>query len=244
MTTTVLVPFHQETGFTDVGTGDVIEDAPVLVGGGSVADGSDATYAQLGGYVDSDGFRHAESIAADFFYDGVTPVALVLQVRLRTDDDVLLSPVTPALNDNPAILSTVDNVIIDTLDLRWAEVKEGLVGSPTWYTWAVQGDIENVPPVDLDDPTDAGGWFPIEPGDDAYTALTGDGLRFTFGAFWNGDDTNPDIRRAWIDLYEMRLIVATRSNTPMRRKYPNPTGQGVGPTRHWPRPRRGVGGIN
>lgn len=35
---------------------------------------------------------------------------------------------------------------------------------------------------------------------------------------------------------------ATRA--PMRRKYPNPTGQGVGPARHWPRPRRGVGGIN
>lgn len=50
---------------------------------------------------------------------------------------------------------------------------------------------------------------------------------------------------AWgVRVHEFGLVVSkTATNPPQLRKYPNPTGLGVGPTRHWPRPRRGITGI-
>jgi hypothetical protein len=45
-----------------------------------------------------------------------------------------------------------------------------------------------------------------------------------------------------IRVYELNMLAASVS-PPQLRKYPNPTGLGVGPTRHWPRPRRGITGI-
>lgn len=202
--TTTLYPVAQQVGIIDSGE---IDDDPVLVGGGSLSDDSDASYVQLGAYIDSDGNRHTESIAADFVSDSADPIkAVVIQARLKSDADVLADPPSPALNDCPVTLGTTDGTVFTNLNLRWASVKEGSVDTPEWFTWAVLGDIEDADPVDLTNPSDTGGWYVINSGLDA--ALRGDGLRVTFGAFWNGDSFDPDVRRAWIDLYELRVIVS------------------------------------
>jgi len=66
-------------------------------------------------------------------------------------------------------------------------------------------------------------------------------LRAGGRALWfswpTGTGTNDiAISEAWLE-----VTVASAATT--RRKYPNPTGLGVGTRRHWPKPRRGVTGI-
>lgn len=236
-TITTLTPFAESAGTLAIGAGDVVNDTPPA--GGSVADGDDGTWVQLGGYIDSSGNKHVESWAADFTSTG-QPFALVLQVRLKTDADVFGAPPSPSLNDCPVRLGDTTGTDFGLIpNLRWTNVKSGTVASATTYTWGVLGDIETADPVDETTPSDAAGWIVFDPTSDIGTALTGDGLRFTFGCFWDGDDTNPDVRRAWIDLMEMRLIVATTSGYHPLRRFPRSDGLGIGPRRHYPLPSTG-----
>jgi len=67
---------------------------------------------------------------------------------------------------------------------------------------------------------------------------------------------NKPMNRAWLSYHTstspppihvaylaIRITYTTRPAATTRRKYPNPTGLGVGTRRHWPKPRRGVTGI-
>lgn len=71
------------------------------------------------------------------------------------------------------------------------------------------------------------------------TLLAGD-------AYLNVTAQQPSSSGQWnrIRVYEVSIdSVWASTNPPQLRKYPNPTGLGVGPARQWPRPRRGITGI-
>src|SRR5689334_17370327 len=84
----------------------------------------------------------------------------------------------------------------------------GTVVDPEWFNFTFVGGSALVDPANPSADT----WFQVDNGDEtgyvahqAYAALTGAGLRFTF---YPRADSNLDPRTAYIDVFEVRMVVA------------------------------------
>jgi hypothetical protein len=193
---------------TDFETGLVYDD-PVAFGDGSVVDDSDSSWLELGSYRDSSNAQHVETVVADFEAPaGATPTAMLVQIRARNSADVL--------GDDPGAsrlfyVRLSDTATNDTYAYQalgnvaaanwWAgPLTEAGVSEPTWFS----GWWQNHP--DMSNPSDAGDWYDLTSDPAAAAALVAGTLRLTFAWRWIGDDTFS--RRAWIDVFEVRLLLA------------------------------------
>jgi hypothetical protein len=234
VTSYTLVPVAQSYGNPMTLSNEDTWESPTVQG--SLSDGDDGTYTSLAAGLTADTVRHVDTVSCDFQFDGSlgTPTAAFLQIRARNNADVLADPPInnrqvwiearsvadgTVYSDNPSPTPVVQPL----LDVTVVDLAE----FDFWW-----GD-----PPNPDDPTD-GNWLDFDIGvlnPGAGTALTGAGLRVTLAFFWVGDSTTSLIR-TWMDVSEMRLIVAAGAPaaTPQpyrarQRLYP------IAPARRWPR---------
>lgn len=206
MATLVLIPFAFALGggnLSDLESG-MVYDTPPAIGDGGLDDDSDVTGAELGAYGVDPG--HIEAVTADFRTPpGIVPTAALVQIRARNNAEVVASPPTETRLLYARLSDTVTDASYNVQALGnvppeawWAgPLTVAEVTTPTWYT----GWYQNHP--DLEDPTDAGNWFELSGFPDAAAALMDDGLRVTLGWRWLGG-----ARLAWVDLFEVRLLIA------------------------------------
>lgn len=244
----VLKPVAQSYGRSDLSIiGTAIWDTPTLVGGGDLGDDSDASYLAEGAFLDTNNSWHVEPISCDFVLPApyTNPTALLFQVRMKNDADVLASTPTGGTQVWQTVRSVADGTEFSHYSSASPAVDPILLAqttTPTWFTWW-WGD-----PVDINvAPTTA--WFRFSYDEDhagTAAALTGSGLRCTFGFFWNGEPGNAT-RRVWVDMYEFRLVVycdgapagRVAPYLAPRRLHPREDAQGLGGARLWPPPRSG-----
>jgi hypothetical protein len=247
MSTITLAPYAQESSSAaaplGIGTSWEILDPPTYFGSGSLTDDSDDSGATLGAEFDISSNHHGEPVALWFKTpDGFDPTAFLIQMRARNNEDVRDTPPPDSSRQVHTYVSSADGSTVFDVEftspgggnpspispLLLAEV--AVANDYTW--WGSNGAAS----IDLDNPTQAGGWYQLDftgdPGDKA--ALTGDGLRLDLGVYVSGAAGDPHLN--WIDLFEVRLLVAghARGAYPLRR-YPPVNNGGSGPTRHWPR---------
>lgn len=186
---------------------------------GSLADDSDATYATFSS--NSDGVSYdATVLAVDF-----APVPGYVEDSQFGAFARISRPWTPAGDDS------YQNSVIALYDSSW-----NLLGSP---------------PLDFSDIAGEGS------GD--LTFVPADPATYTSGIFFSANRgslaagftavmmvrANVAAPTEVLRIYEFGLSVdIEHRNRPDRRKYPNPSGGGLGPRRHWPRPRRSITGLN
>lgn len=222
--------------------GTDIYDDPVLVGGGSISDGSDSSYVQIGTWSTTDLTDHVEPLSVDFVLPPpyTNPTAIALKVRMRNDPDAL-DPGPPDFYPSNFWLM-IDAVSDDTHfgDRLWTAYRSfsfanGVAASIDDYSFWWDD-------VDLDDPTDAGNWFEFAV--DAFTggadtALTSDGLRITMAVEATVAMDIPPHRRPWLNVFEFQLLVACTTGlslAPPCQLYPRDDDQGAGNAAIWPPP--------
>lgn len=241
MVTVVLDPFDESSyDGSDMVSGATI-DTPVLVGGGSVSDGSDASYVEMGTWVTSLGVNHLEPLSCDFVLPGTyaNPTAIAIKLRMRSDPDIAADP--PDLNPSsvPMTLHAVsDGTLLASVSSAGAVSNDVVAGSLTLVTersfWFDD--------IDPDDPTDNGFWFEfaVDAGDPTacIDALTGDGIRAAIAVDAGGPLEAIPRRRPWLDIYEFQMLVACDAGVGFfpQRIYPRSDGLGIGPTRVYPPP--------
>lgn len=237
-----------------VGDADVAE--PYLVGTsvhtppitGDVADDSDATYYELGAWFSGGGTRNTEIISCDFLLPpGPPPTAVLIYLRARTPDATLAA--------QPADLRQIWSVMAPVGDPtnhliavangnsanppHMAPLYETDVAEPTWFRWFYQGG----PDPDLDDPTEAGNWGETDANPGLAEALTGPGLRVSL--FWQSENDTLG-RIAWMNAYEVRLLVARPGGAPICQGFPRSGGGGNTSPHGYPpsKARQGGAGAN
>lgn len=247
LTTIVLSPYDQSDG---TGSQWEIVDTPTYFGGGSLSDDSDATGATIGAELDLSSNHHGEPVAVYFKTpSGFDPFAFLIQTRMKNDPDVLPPNAEPfGTRQMVTYLRSADGTSEFDYELVSpgggdpSPISEVLVPpwttTPTWFTWWAQSGAGS---IDLDDPSQAGGWYQLDwtySGDAGdKDALTGDGLRLDIGLYFSGVAGDPHLN--WFELYEVRLLVAgaaAATGTPPLLQYPRADGRGAGPRRLHPRP--------
>lgn len=206
MATIELKPFNVAPNEGDLNGYEPFEPV-ALVGGGDLTDDLDASYIEIGAWLDSDGTQWFERVSCDFVVPaGFDPAACLLRMRARNSADVLSAPPANSRNFLQALAEVETGAILDSQQ-PYAGALEPFANAeaaePTWVTWY----YNTATAPDLNNPTDAGGWFDLNAYSSAKVALTGAGLRVTLGFYWIGEEPY-DRRRAWIDLFEFRLVVS------------------------------------
>lgn len=228
MTVVTLVPYAQALNADDIyPIRDNIQlDTPGTIGDGSLSDGSDETGVQIGAWADTSTVGtpfHGELTSVDFILPDPSqiPTALCFQMRAKTDPDVAADPPSATLDLFEWVMraanysshteyldhQSVTDSDIPALHSLWRpDLSDGHTDTPTWFTFYSPAGT-----ADPADPTSPG-WIDLGPVDNENygglrQALATDGLRVTFGLFWNGEEPYTD-RRAWWDVFEFRLLVA------------------------------------
>ena len=208
-----LAPVNQ---YATIGYSPPTAQTPAVFG--SVADDSDATFTTLEAEYQESGDRYSEVLTLDFALPDPTmvPAFYYMKMRARDNADFAAHPERfvefmfdySAVADSPG--TTFDSWSRNSSGAssgQFGALANGEVIDPAWFDFAYMGDA----PVDTANPT-ADTWFQIDNGDttgyvahQTYAALAGSGLRFTF---YPRADSNLDPRTAYIDVYEVRMVVA------------------------------------
>lgn len=236
MTTIILKPYAQGNGALD---DPDVNDAPDIIGGGSLSDDDDSSYLEQAAWKDAGSLLHSEPFAAYFKTPaGFDPQFMVLQARMRNADFVFTNPPDGSRQLYTELSSLDRSLRFDRETISGSDILDPIIlPATTVFTEFTWWGTNNT--VDLDNPASENGWYRLDfdyslgAGDKA--ALTGDGLRIDVGMLF--DTTDLDVRYPWIDWAELRLIVSGTGggSTPLRR-YPPVNNNGFGPTRHYPRP--------
>jgi hypothetical protein len=177
---------------------------------GSVSDDSDATYTRIEA---QDNPHSTGVLTVDFdpLDPAWLPTAMVMQIRVKdvpgwdTNNFVTFHTDYWKIGDTWAY----DNwsLASGTNDSsNFGRMAKGLITDPEWVTFYYLGGTEPDPLV-VD-----GAWFPIDPleggvSEAAWDATTSTGLRFDLYTQVNGEP-----RRAYLDVYEVRLLLYCEGN--------------------------------
>ena len=212
-----LTPVNVQLGGTDVGLNDTYPlPGPIEVGGGSISDGSDLSYLELGSrYNWAEGGERTDLLLADFVFDTTAhPDPTWLYVSVRMMNEPAESPERPGYR---AALATYSLLPVyswyrsdgtgGALDREGmpAAIADGEVDSPAWFNQFYRNE-----PILPGDPGDDTNWANL-PRDwpEMLDPLTTSGLRF--GMFCTS--SAPD-RIPLIDVFEIRLVVACPAPVP------------------------------
>lgn len=178
------------------------------------SDDTDATYCDL--YAQNIGpVTGVSTTLASADFTSVSGVVTQLLARCRVE--LLVAEVVGEQKFGILFPTSEGNLSPDRQDIAGgANVTEGLVASvPTWVEFDLSAD-------------------PI-------ASRIADGVTIMFGTRFAPTGTLDPV--AMYRVYEVALVVTTRTGAPPLRKYPRSDGRGVGPRRHWPRSvNRRVGG--
>jgi len=246
-TITELAPVAQ---YATIGYTPPIAQAPAVFG--SVSDNSDATVTTLEAEYQPSGDRYSEVLTLDFALPDPTvmPAFYYMKMRARDNADFVAHPERfVSFQFDYSKVADPPGYTFDTWQLnhssdssgQFGELAAGIVTDPTWFNFSYVGAGT---PVDTANPSSST-WFEIDNGEwtgyvahQTYAALAGSGLRFTF---YPRADSNLDPRTAYIDVFEVRMVVAypvtAAGRVPPLRLHPRSDGRGASSAqRVWPRP--------
>jgi len=241
-----LTPFNVQLGGIDPNLNFASAmPAPPTVGGGSVTDGSDSSYVELGSrYNDSEGGERADLLLCDFVIDpAVHPDVtwMYYSIRVKNEAGYADALASLSLDGQTAWYRTDDASGSRLFGARLPnDVRNGLATSPTWFGQAYNGS-----PILPGDPGDSTNWLNL-PRDwpEMLDPLTTTGLRFGMYVL-----SSSATRVPLIDVFEVRLVVACVTtetavyHPPPLRLHPRSDGRGMSSAqRVWPRPPTGAYG--
>jgi hypothetical protein len=249
-TTTLLTLVAQGSGSTvfDASTDgpwDVVESATSLAGGAALYDDDDATGLTIGAKVAIDSTKYGEPVLVIFDNTppGFNPTALLVQARMKNNAEALSADPAGLRQMFMRLTSGNDRTVVFDREMVSSggsgPIEDILIpatADPTWFTW---WGINGTP--DLDNPTEAGGWYQLDwsfsndPGDkDALMGVDGNRLCLDMGIYWV--NLADDVHVNWVDLLEVRLLVAGTyaSVAPPCHLYPRDDDLGVGTSAIWP----------
>lgn len=214
--------------------------APVEVGGASLGDDSDASYVTLRAHyesMDPDAAGEDSDLASCYF----PPVA-------ASDTPLWWHVAFRAKNNTQGYSTGTDSGVrwisrADDPDRTYIQQAGSLspaiaaytVPAPTWFAWAFTASdliLPGAPGYDTN-------WSSVDDYTGFYDALTTSGLQVSFTT-----TSTADTRYDWLDLFEVRLVVAFgsvgRTFNPVLRVLPRSDGRGASSAaRVWPRPPTG-----
>jgi hypothetical protein len=212
-----------------------------LVGGGDVADDSDASYVEEMAFTPTPPATAGMQILACTFQTpaGFTPTNFLYQMRAKTPDASYLAAYDVSGETYPDLMfsttrrdSTEELLSDKSPSFSHAEIYELLerhVDTPTWFSW-----FESSPaPASLTEPDSAWCWLEFE-SPDLTDALTGGDLRLEIAML--AASTTIDL--PLLDIFEVRMLVVGTSVVlaPPCHIYPRDDDQGVGTAAIWPPP--------